>query len=219
MNEIANLKTKARELEHDKLQLIEVLDAREQALQKIVKEKEYIYGEMIAMKQMQMHLSQQIDESKAMSRVGESGSSIIPHYAEKLKRNREVEMRPGNLKLVAKVKRNSEATKKKKERNTATRGSVTLDDGGILSEDQKIPLETKSFQNQESYDDLDEDKNNPRRVSFHIPNPLAVPEGSIISVIERLDDEPPAANTDPNSDTIRKAKIHLEYDAYVKSKK
>lgn len=121
-NEMTNWKVKVRELELDNLQLLEIITKREQEMAKVVKEKEFIYKEMVTMRRLHMHLSNRIDnmdggdghsssESQELSQedkveqqqqpTSPAAKSDVPHYAQRVKRENELKLRAGNKKLLA----------------------------------------------------------------------------------------------------------------------
>ncbi|KAJ3368023.1 hypothetical protein HDU91_000896, partial [Kappamyces sp. JEL0680] len=120
LNEIAGWKGKVRELELDNLQLLEIITKREQALAKVVKEKEYIYNEMVTMRRLHMHLSNRIDMAdtesdqaipslKAMEEKASSDQPAaakdesVPHYASKVNRANDIVVRKGNAARLQKL--------------------------------------------------------------------------------------------------------------------
>ena len=93
---------------------MEIITKREQALAKVVKEKEYIYNEMVTMRRLHMHLSNRIDnmasgsledppveQSTSQANPEEKKDKEVPHYAQKVHRDYEIKLRKGNKKLLA----------------------------------------------------------------------------------------------------------------------
>jgi hypothetical protein len=117
-NEIAGWKAKVRELELDNMQLLEIITKREQALAKVVKEKEYIYSEMVTMRRLHMHLSNRIDamadtgseetiptlqDMETLAAQIEKNNGTEPHYASKLNRDNNTVIRDGNASRLTKL--------------------------------------------------------------------------------------------------------------------
>jgi vacuolar-type H+-ATPase subunit I/STV1 len=131
MNEINRWKSKVREMEKDNSQLMEILASRELSLQKLVKEKEYIYNEMVTMRRLHMHLNDSLEDKKNETIINEdhatkaSGFSengkIIPHYAEKLRRNSDIKLSSTNERRLSQIK-----LKLKQPQNTSKKAGLTL---------------------------------------------------------------------------------------------
>lgn len=131
MNEISRWKSKVREMEKDNSQLMEILASRELSLQKLVKEKEYIYNEMVTMRRLHMHLNDSLEDKKNETIINEDhatkvsgfseNSKIIPHYAEKLRRNSDIKLSSTNERRLSQIK-----LKLKQPQNTSKKAGSTL---------------------------------------------------------------------------------------------
>ncbi|KAI8900427.1 hypothetical protein BC833DRAFT_582006 [Globomyces pollinis-pini] len=225
-NEVSLLKAKIRELILDNQQLTEIVVKREQTIEKLAKEKEYIYGEMMTMRRLQMHLSNRLENDDSSniptmtpaiaepinSESAESNSNqekkVIPHYAETLKRNTEVKLRDNNARQIS---IQEQTLSKKKKIDPATKARLYEP-----KKPNKKSQEPNSVKQQEKLDTV----------------PRIMPERNIQSAShQRAKTISTDSITDkPSGDTNRTrstseqaamnaAKIKMEYDAYVQPKK
>jgi hypothetical protein len=122
-NEVSYWKGKVKELETDNLQVLEILQKRDQQILKLQKEKEAFHNEILMMKRLQMHISAKLDqngpepdlkivtpvETPRLSLVAEPQTKVVPHYQEKIHRDTEIVMNPGNQAKLNKLKEKKKA--------------------------------------------------------------------------------------------------------------
>nr|KAJ3422082.1 hypothetical protein HK105_001255 [Polyrhizophydium stewartii] len=196
-NEVAFWRNKVKELEGDKEVLREKLSATERQLAKETKEKERIFKEMVTMRRLQMHLSNRLDsasgQSSLSSSTGVSQANIVPEFDD--------ELTAGYLRSIGvSVKRDSEPDVEEDAHKDTMAEAIKR---AKSATGQTKPATASS--------DASEAKD---LVPENIPHPLVKPA----TTAHVASQGKARRSRQPSEDSIRAAKIQLEYDAYVTNK-
>ena len=158
-NDIASWRAKVRELEQDKLQFTEIITARQQELQKTLKEKEFLVKEMNMITRQNMHMSnkmglgsssdsielqKQISNASIDKPMAAKTGKPVPHYAAKIEK-KEIQLRPGVAALIGDSKAGTRRKSKVEFKNNGEPDDVRIIPNEQTLKNAKIQLEYKAY--------------------------------------------------------------------------
>ena len=236
------------------MQLLEILTKRDNEIIKLSKEKEYIYNEMSTMRRLQMHLSNKLDQNESLNSLPQippitlaevpilndqensKKISIIPHYAEKLHRDVDIQMTKSNQERFQAIKDRKKPNPEPSKNNPAVKVDAEKSEPivlkqaankllkvteGLVNENVKTPeplnpVPTKKLlakkKKPENIESTIDGRTEIVKTIRHQRSISTPPKTSLSSDKKAEDKE----DIDISNEILRSAKIQLEFQAYVK---